>query len=669
MGVQPQRVGLKPVKSRKIDRQLKGQQEVYPGVISASGLGLVWYNSTGHILGANKPFCAMIGYTQRALMGKRLVDLAVPEEPETQRQLLPKALLGQLGRVACHWRHKTGILIPTQSTFAAFQRSSRGTAISQVLVQNVSDLKEQEAAGNEAFELVNRLEKMCGLGSWSMEIRFKRALHKNPVKVSEGLRRIFGQRAVTATKQGQFFFKAMHREDFPRVLATLRRALVSSKPQVLETRITIGKGKERILEVHAELRKATQGQTAVLVGAVHDITNRKHTESAVCRAKEFFEAVVDALPLNLAILDEQTNVVSVNKAWRKFAKANGFHGEELGLGMNYLQVCENASARNLGEAQMVARALRQMLNGRSNEFTFEYACHSPSEQRWFMLQLSPFTFGGELRIVAAHLKVTRLKQAERSLEEARELLSAHAIELERRIDKRTLELKETIRSLEGVLYHVAHDLRAPLRAIEGFTALLVQDYADNFNQVGRDYADRVTVSAKRMDALIGDLLNFGKVCVVDLPKTFLNLNSIVDSVLKRLWKQIEQSGAEVEVLRPLPKIWANEWALGEALTQLLSNSLKFVRPGAGPRIRIWAQTNNATIRLWIQDNGTGIPSQYVERVFRMFERLDESSGSTGIGLAIVRKAVERMDGLVGAESTPGKGSRFWVELLRSPQMA
>jgi signal transduction histidine kinase len=310
-----------------------------------------------------------------------------------------------------------------------------------------------------------------------------------------------------------------------------------------------------------------------------------------------------------------------------------------------------------------------MLDGRSDEFTCEYPCHSPNEQRWFMLRLTPFTFAGELRIVAAHLKITRLKLAEKSLEEARELLSAHAIELERRIDKRTTELKETIRSLEGVLYHVAHDLRAPLRAIEGFTSLLLRGYAEQFDESARDYADRVAVSAKRMDALIGDLLNFGKVCVVDLPKTFLNLSQIIDLVLQRQWKKIESSGAYVEVFRPLPKVWANEWAVSEALYQLISNALKFTRREVPPEILIWTETSNTTVRIWVQDNGIGIPREHLERVFRIFERLEESAGSTGIGLAIIRKAVERMDGRVGVESTPGEGSRFWLELLRSPQMA
>lgn len=637
-------------------------------MLAAAGLGLVWYDSKGQILGANQPFRAMLGYTQRELIQKRLSDLAFPEEPEAERHLLQKALLEQLGRVPCHWRHKKGTLIPTQSTFGAFQRPVRGRAMSQVLVQNLSGFKENEVASKEAAAVIDKLENMCGLGSWSMELNYKRALHRNPIKVSNGLRRIFHQATSGSLKPEEFFFEQMHPADLPVVLKSLHRLVATSEPMVLETRILVD-GRERVLEIRAELLKDPQARPKALAGSMQDITERKRNERTIFRDKDFFQAVMDAMPLNLAVLDQRANIISVNETWKKFAKANDFRGENWGVGENYLQVCENASAKDSAGAQMVARALRQMLDGRSDEFTCEYPCHSPNEQRWFMLRLTPFTFAGELRIVAAHLKITRLKLAEKSLEEARELLSAHAIELERRIDKRTTELKETIRSLEGVLYHVAHDLRAPLRAIEGFTSLLLRGYAEQFDESARDYADRVAVSAKRMDALIGDLLNFGKVCVVDLPKTFLNLSQIIDLVLQRQWKKIESSGAYVEVFRPLPKVWANEWAVSEALYQLISNALKFTRREVPPEILIWTETSNTTVRIWVQDNGIGIPREHLERVFRIFERLEESAGSTGIGLAIIRKAVERMDGRVGVESTPGEGSRFWLELLRSPQMA
>ncbi|HWQ90163.1 MAG TPA: ATP-binding protein, partial [Clostridia bacterium] len=129
---------------------------------------------------------------------------------------------------------------------------------------------------------------------------------------------------------------------------------------------------------------------------------------------------------------------------------------------------------------------------------------------------------------------------------------------------------------------------------------------------------------------------------------------------------LRDTSAKLHVQRPLPKVRANPGVLKEALVQLLSNALKFVPAGVTPNIRIWAE-GEETIRLWFEDNGIGIPAQYHDRVFHVFERLHgtEDYQGTGIGLSIVQRGIERMDGRVGMESEPGKGSRFWIELPRA----
>jgi signal transduction histidine kinase len=131
-------------------------------------------------------------------------------------------------------------------------------------------------------------------------------------------------------------------------------------------------------------------------------------------------------------------------------------------------------------------------------------------------------------------------------------------------------------------------------------------------------------------------------------------------------EQIKQSGAQVEVTRPLPTVRAHESTLGQCLANLLSNALKFVAPGMTPRVRFWAEDRGDYARLWVEDNGIGIPAAQQERAFRVFERLHSGRYlGPGIGLSIVRKGIERMGGqvgLVGLESTVGQGSRFWIEL-------
>jgi signal transduction histidine kinase len=257
----------------------------------------------------------------------------------------------------------------------------------------------------------------------------------------------------------------------------------------------------------------------------------------------------------------------------------------------------------------------------------------------------------------------QLKRSEQSLRDARKRLEQHAQELERRVAERTALLQQSLKDLEAVLYHVAHDLRAPVRAMGSFASILHEEYKDQLDSRANEYLVRISSGASRMDRLVSDLLSFGRLAQVSLPAHPVPLEIPIDEILKHRRSEIASKGASVEVRRPLPFVQANQGALSEVLQQLIDNSLKFCSPDRPPQVRIWA-TNRGNVRLHIRDNGIGVKPEYHERIFRVFEKL-HSHGTypgTGIGLAIVRKAIERMGGSTGVESTPGEGSTFWIEL-------
>jgi signal transduction histidine kinase len=217
--------------------------------------------------------------------------------------------------------------------------------------------------------------------------------------------------------------------------------------------------------------------------------------------------------------------------------------------------------------------------------------------------------------------------------------------------------------LEAVLYHVAHDLRAPVRAMGSFASILQEDYGTGLDARGNEYLTRISSGASRMDRLVNDLLSFGRLAQVSLPARSVPLEIPIDEILNSRKSEITRKGAVVTVERPLPSVKANQGALSEVLLQLLDNALKFTSPDRQPVVKIWA-TSGSNVRLHVQDNGIGVKPEYHERIFRVFEKL-HSHGTypgTGIGLAIVRKAVERMGGRAGVESLAGQGSTFWVEL-------
>lgn len=258
----------------------------------------------------------------------------------------------------------------------------------------------------------------------------------------------------------------------------------------------------------------------------------------------------------------------------------------------------------------------------------------------------------------------QLIASEKALRESEERLRNYAAELEKRVAERTANLAQSIQSLEGVLYHVAHDLRAPLRSMSSFTNILLEDYGPQFDERGRDYARRIAKSAQHMDRLVQDLLAYGRLAHTEVPLNNISLEAELNAVLEQFGEEINAAHAQVEVQRPLPAVKANPALLAQVISNLLSNALKFVAPGVAPRVRIWAEHEDSMVRFWIEDNGIGIKPEYHQRVFNMFERLHatEAYPGTGIGLAIVRKAAERMNGSVGLESQPGQGCRFWVRL-------
>jgi signal transduction histidine kinase len=237
-------------------------------------------------------------------------------------------------------------------------------------------------------------------------------------------------------------------------------------------------------------------------------------------------------------------------------------------------------------------------------------------------------------------------------------------ELEERVQARTTELRDALRELESFTYTISHDLRAPLRAMAGFSRMLIDDYGPALDDPGREILQRITTAAQKMDALILDLLDYSRLTRQDVKVEPLDLDGLMGEILRQLESEIRERGAEVVVERPLPRVLGHPLTLQQALTNLVANAIKFVDPGVSPRVRIRAVRREGTVRVEVEDNGIGIAPQYYERIFRIFERLNpaERFPGTGIGLAIVRRAMERMGGSSGVESEPGRGSRFWLEL-------
>lgn len=365
------------------------------------------------------------------------------------------------------------------------------------------------------------------------------------------------------------------------------------------------------------------------------------------------EAVVQNLPVGTIIAEARSGRIILGNQQVELILGHDFFGGEISkrndkafhLDGRSLEPEEYPLARALATGEPI---LDQEILYQQNDGSF----------RVIRASAMPIRDRGEIIAgVVAFYDITPLRKAQ---DEVQQLNAS----LEQRVQERTAQLQEANAELEAFSYSVAHDLRAPLRGMQGFAEALLEDYGDRLDSEGREYAQFIIVSAQRLETLIQDLLAYSRLSRADLPLRAIDLGAVVCEVLRQLEGDLIQANAQIVVPPSLPMVLGHRSTLIQVISNLITNSIKFMAEGVRPKVEIAAEKRGDRVRLWVIDNGIGIEDKYYSRIFRVFERLHgvEAYPGTGIGLAIVRKGTERMGGSVGVESKLSVGSRFWIEL-------
>ncbi len=259
---------------------------------------------------------------------------------------------------------------------------------------------------------------------------------------------------------------------------------------------------------------------------------------------------------------------------------------------------------------------------------------------------------------ATRRALQQLGESQRALQEQHDLL-------EQRVEARTEELSAANRELEAYSYSIAHDLRQPLRAIDGFSLLLLEDYADQLDAEGKDYLRRVRDAAQRMGLLIDDILKLSKITRSELVYRDVDVSALVVSILQHLRDTCPERNIELAVAPDL-SVKADHTLFRVILENLLGNAWKYTSTTADARIAFGSEMIGDCRAFYVRDNGVGFDESYSDKLYRPFERLhtDQAFEGTGIGLATVARAVHRMGGEVWAESSPGHGATFYFTLTR-----
>jgi PAS domain S-box-containing protein len=452
-------------------------------------------------------------------------------------------------------------------------------------------------------------------------------------------------------------------------IAPEQRALVAKNIQeersaAYELDLIYKNGKRRSVEAHGRPMQTSDGES-LRVSVVRDISDRKRWEETMRRRTEELERLMNALPAAVWIAHDRncTKVTGNQSANALLGVRPGTNVSQKGAGEASIQYFKSDGCEYPLEELPLQRAAATGRPVQSVEVEFRFG---DGRRAWLLGGAEPlFDAEGVCRgAVAAFMDVSERKHAEEALRSARDELARTNDQLEQRVAERTRSLEEKTAELNAFCYSLAHDFRAPLRTQEGFARILIEDYAEKLGEPGANLAWRVLRAAQRQSDIIQDLLAHISVTRSELPLEPVELKKAFAQARADLELELQDKKAEIheEELTEI-RVIANPSSLHLILLNLLTNAFKFVRPDTAPVVRLWTERRGDSVRLWIEDNGIGISTEDVGKLFRMFKRLNANVyPGTGMGLAIVKKAAERIGGSVGVESEPGRGSRFWVEV-------
>jgi len=244
-------------------------------------------------------------------------------------------------------------------------------------------------------------------------------------------------------------------------------------------------------------------------------------------------------------------------------------------------------------------------------------------------------------------------------------------EIEAEVKERTADLTTVNKQMETFCYSMSHDLKAPLRGIHSYSTILVEDHGDALNEQAKEYVNRIQEAANKMNRLVNDLLEYSRVSRAKLPLTPVDMSKVTEESLRLLSAEIRQQLASIQVDPDLGVVIGHESTLTQVMLNLVGNALRYAKLGVPPSLHIRAELRSSRIRICVDDNGIGVAPEFHQKIFEIFERVPtvNTQDSTGVGLAIVAKAIERLGGTVGVESQPGVGSTFWFELLAVTTLA
>jgi PAS domain S-box-containing protein len=599
--------------------------------------GVVVLDANGAVVHVNEEFSRLSGYAPQDLVGRDHTLLA----PQFGARFYDDMARGQTWRGELASRTRDGEPFWTDTTVVPLM-DERGRPERFIAIHHeITARKQAELALRESESRYRTLTEALPHMVWTATPSFRPTYFSGHWQAFTGM-------DTASTPDFESWSQLIHPDDRAAFLAHVEVPMTRGEAHEAEFRLRGKDGVYRRVVARTTPRRDEDGRLVQWVGTVTDIEDRWRAEQALRESQALVQAIVEGSSALVFAKDLQGRYFLTNAAWRRIAGVS----EERARGITDREVFGESVA-----AQLRAADARVATSGEP-VLVEESAIVRGNPVTYLSSKFPLRNEAGEVYAVCGvSTDVTELKAA-------REEVQRLARDLERRVEERTRELSVANEELEAFSYTVSHDLRAPLRGMQGFAQAVQEDYAAQLDEDGREYLDRIIRAARRMESLIQDLLDYSRLSRGQVQLRPASLQMAVDEALQQLAEDIARSRAQLHVERPLPAVQAHPTLLVQVVSNLLGNALKFAQPGEPPQVHVRSQQQDGRVRVEVRDEGIGIDPEHQDRIFRVFERLhgQEAYAGTGVGLAIVRRACERMGGRCGVRSQPGAGSTFWFEL-------
>lgn len=634
---------------KRLEEQIRIAEERLQLAHEASNLALWDWNVASGEIYLSKHWAEMLGgaAVETRITLEDLALLAHPDDREGVRQAIRSAFKGASGMYSAQHRVRTasGEWIWIESRGKVVERSEDGRAARMTGANaDITGRRHIEAALKESEERFRQFSESINVGFWILDLDPRRVTY-----VNRAFTHLSGLEADEVYRNPGPRIDVVHEDDRQAVKLAFEEWL-QGKPSAgleIDYRIVRPDGKMCWIHDHGVKLQDGNGQTFRIIGISEDITDRKLVEEELRQTRAFLESIIENIPNMIFVKDaKELRYVQFNRAGEELL---GYSREAM-IGKNDFDFFPKSEAdffvmkdRRVLDAGVLVDIPEEPIQTRSHGLRYLHTKKLPildkSGQPRYLLGISE--------------DITNRKRTDEAVKA-----------MNRALERKAGELADVNRELEAFAYSVSHDLRAPLRHIDGYINLLQKRAGPLLDEISLRYVATISRAAARMANLIDDLLAFSRMGRTGLNKTVVPINYLIKEIINDL--KVETENRHIDwIVKPLPDVFGDAALFRQAFFNLIENAVKYTRPRRQARIEIGCiQHDRGETVIAIGDNGVGFDMKYVDKLFGVFQRLHraEEFEGTGIGLANVARIIQRHGGRVWAVGEKDKGATFYVAI-------